>query len=40
MLIKKVFFYLLGVALLSAIFLLYLRPDMVMSFADLVWACF
>lgn len=38
--IKKTCIYLLGATLLSAIFLLYLKPEMVMNFADLVWACF
>ncbi|MDY3331098.1 MAG: hypothetical protein SOX43_03960 [Pelistega sp.] len=40
MLLKKAFLSLLGFIVLLSTFLLYLKPEMIIQAADLVWGCF
>lgn len=40
MVLKKALWCVLGATVLGAVFLLYLKPEMVINFADLVWGCF
>ena len=37
---RKLFLYLLALAVLLAVFALYARPDFLMMLAGQVWACF